>query len=123
MNMPLRNYRSFITLIFVVLTASGGCGVRDEDVRRDDANSPKSEATADAGHNLEGWWCSEHGVPEEECSMCSTDAAAKLKAKGDWCEEHDRADSQCFIHHPELEAKFAARYEAKFGKKPPKPTE
>ena len=39
----------------------------------------------------------------------------KLKAKGDWCKDHDRADSQCFVCHPELEAKFAARYEAKVG--------
>jgi hypothetical protein len=73
----------------------------------------------DAGHNLDGWWCTEHGIPEEECSLCSPEAAEKLKAKGDWCEQHDRGDSQCFLCHPELEAKFAARYEAKFGKKPP----
>jgi len=84
---------------------------------------PVAETSADAGHDLDGWWCSEHGVPEEECSMCSSKAAEKFKAKGDWCKEHDRAESQCFICHPELEAKFAARYEAKFGKKPPKPSE
>jgi hypothetical protein len=35
--------------------------------------------------------------------------------------DHDCPDSQCFACHPELEAKFAAQYEAKFGKKPPKP--
>ena len=41
------------------------------------------------------------------------DSVDKLKAKGDWCKEHDRGESQCFICHPELEEKFAARYEAK----------
>ena len=45
----------------------------------------------------------------------------QFKADGDWCKLHDRPDSQCFICHPELEAKFAEKYEAKFNKKPPKP--
>lgn len=70
-----------------------------------------------------GWWCYEHGIPEEECSMCDADVAADFKAKGDWCEEHNRADSQCFICHPELKQKFVALYEAKYGEKPPEPTE
>jgi hypothetical protein len=38
-------------------------------------------------------------------------------------EEHDRPESQCFTCNPELFDKFAARYEAKFGEQPPKPTE
>jgi hypothetical protein len=46
---------------------------------------------------------------------------AKFKADGDWCKQHDRPDSQCFVCHPEREAEFAAQYEAKYGKKPPKP--
>jgi len=46
---------------------------------------------------------------------------ADFKAKGDWCKEHDRPDSHCFICHPEKEAEFAALYEAKYGKKLPKP--
>ena len=69
----------------------------------------------------EGWWCNEHGIPEEICALCSSKVAADFKKKGDWCEKHDRPDSQCFICHPELEARFAAQYEAKEGKKPPKP--
>ena len=46
---------------------------------------------------------------------------ADFKAQGDWCKEHDRPDSQCFVCHPEKEAEFAAQYEAKYGKQPPKP--
>jgi cobalt-zinc-cadmium efflux system membrane fusion protein len=72
-------------------------------------------------HSHEGWWCNEHGVPEEVCALCSTNIAADFKAKGDWCKEHDRPESQCFICHPEKEAEFAALYEAKYGKQPPKP--
>lgn len=74
-----------------------------------------------AAHDHSGWWCDEHGVPEEVCGLCNSKLAAAFQKKGDWCKEHDRPDSQCFICHPELEAKFAAQYEAKYGKKPPKP--
>ena len=45
--------------------------------------------------------------------------AAQFKEKGDWCAAHDRPNSQCFIHHPELKAKFAASYKAKYGEDPP----
>lgn len=88
-----------------------------------DGDEDDHEKTAKSGkaHDHSGWWCNEHGVPEEICSLCDSKVAAELQKKGDWCKEHDRADSQCFICHPELEAKFAAQYEAKYGKKPPKP--
>jgi hypothetical protein len=74
-----------------------------------------------AGHSHEGWWCDEHGVPEEVCAQCNAKLVADFKTKNDWCEKHNRPESQCFICHPEKEAEFAALYEAKFGKKPPKP--
>ena len=76
---------------------------------------------AEAGHNHDGWWCDEHGVPEEVCARCNTKLVADFKAKGDWCKDHDRPDSQCFVCHPEKEAEFAAQYEAKYDKRPPKP--
>lgn len=60
-------------------------------------------------------------MPEEICAQCSTKLAAEFKAKGDWCKKHNRPESQCFICHPEKEAEFAAQYEAKYGKQPPKP--
>lgn len=72
-------------------------------------------------HDHSGWWCNEHGVPEEVCALCNSKVAADFQKKGDWCKEHDRPDSQCFKCHPELEAQFAAKYEAKYGKQPPKP--
>jgi len=79
-------------------------------------NTATSTATAD---NHSGWWCAEHGIPEEQCSMCSSKAAADCKAKGDWCEEHNRAESQCFICDPSRAESFAKLYEAKYGEKPP----
>ncbi len=74
-------------------------------------------------HSHGGWWCVEHAVPEEDCSMCSTKVADKCKAKGDWCEEHNRAESQCFKCDPSRAEKFAKLYEAKFGHAPAKATE
>jgi hypothetical protein len=83
---------------------------------RDDA--VHDHAHADAGHDHGGWWCSEHRVPEEMCGLCDPQVAQKLKSEGDWCQAHDRPDSQCFVCHPEYAARFAALYEAKFGRPP-----
>jgi hypothetical protein len=74
-----------------------------------------------ATHDHSGWWCNEHGVPEEVCGLCDSKVAAEFQKKKDWCKEHDRPASQCFVCHPELESRFAAQFEAKYGKKPPKP--
>jgi len=104
-----------------VVVMSIGCG---QSPSNNAVNSDSQGASADnGGHNYLGWWCVAHGIPEEECSMCSAKFAAKCKEKGDWCEEHDRAESQCFVCHPELKDKFAAKFEAKFGDKPPEPSE
>jgi hypothetical protein len=84
------------------------------------APTPTTQVS-DNGHSHDGWWCNEHGVPEEVCAQCSVKLAADFKAKGDWCKEHDCPDSQCFACHPEKESEFAAQYEAKYGNKPPKP--
>jgi len=123
--------RTFALLaVTAILTA--GCSQNEADVaddRKADRKAPqqadnKQAADSDhaahsehAGHG--GWWCGEHGIPEEQCSMCSTKAAAKFKQAGDWCEEHNRADSQCFICHPERKEFYAKMYRAKYGKKPP----
>jgi hypothetical protein len=73
------------------------------------------------GHSHDGWWCGEHGVPEEVCALCNSKIAAEFQKKGDWCDEHDRPDSQCFACHPEFEERFADQYEAKYGERPAKP--
>jgi hypothetical protein len=93
----------------------GGCGGSS-------TTQPAAPTTpAATAHDHSGWWCTEHGIPEEECALCNATLAADFQKKGDWCQTHNRPDSQCFICHPELEAKFAAKYEAKYGTKPPKP--
>jgi hypothetical protein len=98
-------------------TSKTGTAAVPETSNHDDDGEKHASGT----HDHSGWWCAEHGVPEEECGQCNAKVAAAFQKKGDWCKEHDRPDSQCFLCHPEYEAAFAARYEAKFGKKPPEP--
>jgi hypothetical protein len=77
-------------------------------------------AVAGKAHDHSGWWCDEHGIPEDECSMCSGKVAKECKAKGDWCDLHKRAKSQCFICDPARKEFYAAKYRLKYdGKDPP----
>lgn len=105
----------------LVLLAAAGMGVGLAGCSKAPDSAAPATPVAEAGHSHDGWWCDEHGVPEEVCALCDAKLAADFKAKGDWCKEHDRPDSQCFICHPDKEVEFAAQYEAKYGKKPPKP--
>ena len=59
-----------------------GCG-------KPPATAPESKVTHEE-HSHGGWWCDEHGVPEEVCALCNTKLVADFKAKGDWCKEHER---------------------------------
>jgi cobalt-zinc-cadmium efflux system membrane fusion protein len=107
-----------LSLIPAWLIALAGCG---ESARAKRAKARAAQQVAEKDDHS-GWWCAEHGVPEEVCGLCSSKVGKELKAKGDWCGQHDRPDSQCFICHPEYKEKFAAQYRAKYGKEPP-PTE
>ena len=110
---------SFVVTLFGILLLTG-CNKTADQGAAPPNGLTKTGATEGDDHS--GWWCNEHGVPEGICAQCDSKLAADMKKKGDWCEEHNRPDSQCFICHPELKAKFAAQYEAKYGKKPPEPT-
>jgi cobalt-zinc-cadmium efflux system membrane fusion protein len=106
---------SFFTLLAGVGLSLGGCGgTGAKGPEGTKPAAPSGDGCAVAG------WCTEHGVPEEICALCNPKIAAECQQKGDWCKEHSRPESQCFLCNPKLEAKFAAEYEAKHGKKPPK---
>ena len=107
------------TLLFVAGCGKGNDGATSDTPSTDTAASSEGGEAEVAAHGE--WWCGEHGVPEEECSICSSAAAEKFRAKGDWCEKHNRAESQCFICDPSRAERYVKLYEAKFGKKPPKP--
>ena len=106
-----------VTAIFLVGCSVVACNKSGNKT----ADGMGAETQVASAHTHEGWWCDEHGVPEEVCALCDTSLVADFKAKGDWCDKHNRPDSQCFLCHPEKEAEFAALYEAKYGKQPPKP--
>lgn len=83
------------------------------------SNAAANKEKKEDGH---GWWCDEHGVVEDECSMCSDKLFKAAKAKGELCPNHpDRAKDQCFKCSPELWEKSAAKYKEKYGKEPPAP--
>ena len=103
-----------------------GCGqstntAQPQAEKQADAHDDHDEhaSTEKGDHDHSGWWCDEHGIPEEVCSMCSAKVAADFQKKGDWCADHDRAKSQCFKCDPALKEKFAAQHRAKYGKEPP----
>ncbi len=110
----------FVLLVLATVSfglAVHGCNRSTPLVPAEKSSQPGAEATA--AHDHSGWWCAEHGVPEEICALCNARVAAEFQRKGDWCKEHNRPQSQCFVCDPKLEARFAAQYEARFGKKPP----
>ena len=121
-----------LTCLFAMTYGLAGCGEApkpqpvqsahdDHDHKEGEHHEGDGHDHGKKGHDHSGWWCDEHGVPEGECGQCNSKVAAEFKKKGDWCKEHDRPDSQCFICHPEKLEEYAAKYEAKLGKKPPKP--
>jgi cobalt-zinc-cadmium efflux system membrane fusion protein len=97
----------------------GGCGQQGSKKSSESKSAQDEQKAAKKPHDHSDWWCAEHGVPEDMCSMCSEKVAAEYKKKGDWCKKHDRAQSQCFKCNPKLKEKFAAMYRAKYGKEPP----
>jgi cobalt-zinc-cadmium efflux system membrane fusion protein len=105
------------SLVALSTLAIGGCG--GGGVKGPEAGTQATPATDSSAIAVD--WCVEHGVPESICGQCNAKLAADFKQKGDWCKEHNRPESQCFLCNPKRKAKFAAAYEAKYGKKPPEP--
>ncbi len=101
------------------LFAVAGCGPKTAESTGGDKKVANGGVSKELDHS--GWWCNEHGVPEENCSMCSSAVFKKLKPD-EICPKHpDRAKAQCFICNPELWEKSKASYVAKFGTEPPEP--
>lgn len=47
-------------------------------------------------------WCTEHAVPESQCTRCNAELIPAFKATNDWCEEHQLPLSQDKVHDPDL---------------------
>jgi copper chaperone CopZ len=108
-------------LFALTVLFAGGCNKAEPVAQNAEKGKEVQKEPGGAGEKDDhsGWWCKEHGIPEDECSMCSDEYARTCKEKGDWCEKHDRAASQCFICNPEYREKFAAKYRARYGTEPP----
>ena len=100
----------------LAIFAVSGCGSQANKPQSDKQAAPAMEPVSAVAVN----WCVEHGVPEDICAQCNPKVAADFKQRDDWCKEHNRPESQCFLCNPKLADTFAAAYEAKYGKKPPK---
>lgn len=107
-------------LVAVYALVISGCGGSDATPSGSDTEDV-TVTDVDLSHG--GWWCVEHGVPEEECALCDKSLVSKFKEDDDWCDEHERPESQCFICSPSRFDKYVAKYEAKTGNKPPQPEE
>ena len=105
-----------LALFAAIALVAGGC---DKPAGTGAAKAPEKATPAEHDHS--GWWCDEHGLPEEVCDLCSRKFREAEKAKGNWC-EHSRVKSSCFKCNPGLREKYAAEHAAKLGKAPP-PTE
>jgi hypothetical protein len=118
-----------IAIICGILVLLAGCPKKEEKDRKDKAETsgertPKLTRSGQVDDtSADGWWCNTHGIPEDECSMCSAKVEKACRAKGDWCDKHERAKSQCFKCNPALKEEFAKRYRSRYGKEPPEPTE
>ena len=99
--------------------AAGGCN-SSSPTEPGKGGPPIKHKDADgaAKDDHSGWWCNEHGLPEEVCDRCSSKYRNAEKKKGNWC-EHDRVKTSCFECNPGLQAKWAKVYEEKLGTKPP----
>lgn len=87
---------------------------------KDDQTTTKKDSVLLKKDDHSGWWCDEHGLPEEVCDLCSRKFREAEKKKGNWC-EHDRVKTSCFKCNPGLQEKYAKDYVKRFGKEPPKP--
>lgn len=119
----LTTTRSWFTAFMLAAMAAFVSGCAGETETTQTANNEAHEDHDHDEHDHSGWWCVEHGVPEGECTRCDSTLIAAFKDKGDWCKEHDLPESQCFKCNPKRAEPFIARYEAKYGEKPPEPTE
>jgi hypothetical protein len=112
------------TLILAGVVAVGCHQAENKADKQAKAKTDSHEVTAKASANDHGWWCEEHGIPEEFCGLCNAEYRNKRKTEGDWCELHHRLKSQCFKCDPSLYEKvFEPMYVAKYGKKPERPPE
>ncbi len=87
----------------VVTVLSAGCGVSSNDVAQ--AAPREHAAHTHAERDPDRLWCNEHGVYEDECTICHPELAAAAEERDPnrlWCNEHGVYEDECTICHPEM---------------------
>src|SRR5688500_9330306 len=77
-SMKLKQWSGALPLFGATLAfSSAGCAKVDK--KEATGTQAKADGKKDLKHKHGAWWCQEHGIPEEICSLCSAEAAAKFK--------------------------------------------
>src|SRR5690242_13490723 len=88
-------------IAFVAIASAIACSsASDQTPGTDPAASHHAPASAEPGTYED--WCTEHAVPESQCTRCNASLIPAFRATGDWCEEHGLPESQCLACNPGL---------------------
>lgn len=97
------------SILFLSLALGTISGCSKEEAPSKAAPAAEKKESAAKGHAPTGVkpgshedWCSEHEVPESQCTRCNPDLVPAFKATNDWCPEHGLPESQCKICNPEI---------------------
>ena len=69
---------SLITSAALLLLHAGGCGQSSKSSKPVEAPTK----VAAEGHSHDGWWCDEHGVPEEVCALVRFQTRGRVSKEG-----------------------------------------
>jgi len=103
-------YKCFWILATVVFLVLAGCGGDSTSLETDphaghdhDPGEHGREATEVAATNDDILdWCTEHAVPESQCTKCNPTLIETYKANNDWCAGHGLPESHCRLCNPEI---------------------
>lgn len=109
--------KTIITTVFLALfLALGACSKSGDKADKAPATTTQPTKSEGSGHAAADVvpgshedWCSEHQVPESQCTQCNPKLAAAFKATGDWCEEHGLPESHCRKCNPDLKIERPAK--------------
>lgn len=87
-----------LTGLLMIAGCSSSHEASEEAYREDDIHQQGADSTIQSDAELD--WCSEHSVPESECTKCHPDLIAHFKEINDWCAGHDLPESHCRLCNP-----------------------
>ena len=90
------------SILFLSLALGIGCSKEQPSKAAPAAAEDKAHAPSGVKPGSHEDWCSEHEVPESQCTRCNPDLIPAFKATNDWCPEHGLPESQCKICNPEI---------------------